>query len=227
MSYPRIQGVPAPLLPTDLISSVCRLSVESRQDLVFARGLAEELELAADQVRRILGFVHDVPCQVILHAGTREPGSSFLPRWASGLYDGRIHIWSDEVPHERARRLAVFRHEYSHVVVSAVTHHAAPTWLQEGVALFAERAADTGAGLGRRAAVHEEVGLVWGLPSDWFALSEQDARWAYRVSDHAVSTFIRHWGVGGLRDLLDRLGVTGEISRACRMVTNDERCGLG
>ena len=63
------------------------------------------------------------------------PVDTQVPNWASGIYDGNIHVnyCSDEEP-ELGVLYVLIRHEWTHLLVDLLTYGKCPIWLNEGLA---------------------------------------------------------------------------------------------
>ena len=134
-----------------------------------------------------------------------------LPFAVMSFYDGNIRM---PLP-DKAMRKDEFRryiyHEYTHAVVSAKTNNNCPTWLNEGIAVWEEL----------KAANQSMAGpLPKSLDISNFSISSLDRIFrtskdsaslssSYLVAYTIVQYIIDNWGMGGLQDILVRVG-TGQ-----------------
>lgn len=100
-------------------------------------GMEDALHQAYREVGYDLGYYPDRPLVVILYPSEEFRGLTGVPRWAAGIYDGKIRVPADgSWSPEEFRR--ILWHEYTHALVHDLTRGRAPTWLQEGLAQYEE-----------------------------------------------------------------------------------------
>ena len=103
-----------------------------------ARFVLESLEEAYEIVGHKLSFYPQERISVVLYAQEQFYEVSLTPRWAGGVYDGRIKVPVHGLDERSAVLDRTLRHEYAHVVVSRLCGGRCPVWLREGVAIWAE-----------------------------------------------------------------------------------------
>ncbi|MGH7164652.1 MAG: tetratricopeptide repeat protein, partial [Nitrospiraceae bacterium] len=112
-----------------------------------AKLVAEPLEAVYHSVGLVFSYLPNDPFTVILYPDRQFREVTLSPSWAGGFFDGRILLSLERLPRNRASLDAVLRHEYIHAVVYRLSRGQAPTWLDEGLALYlggGNRARDLG-----------------------------------------------------------------------------------
>ena len=168
---------------------------------------ARALELLEAAYWRIGGALGIYPAEVItvvLYTGQQFSDVTRSPRWAAGLYDGRIKVpmlGALDHPDELERVLA---HELTHAFVHALAARGVPQWLNEGLAGVFERPDLSWA----QAIVREAPSLVPldRLHGDFSGLSPAGARLAYAESALAARYLLDQSGPSPLVALLTDLG---------------------
>ncbi len=146
------------------------------------------------------------PVVVILYTRQEFRSVSGTPHWSRGIYDGKIRIPIGGV-NERTEELEdVIFHEYTHVMVNQITRGRAPTWLNEGLAQYAEPSS----GGGKRALLEtvRRHGLLplSDLEGSFLKLSGNHARIAYAEAYAAVLYISEVYSFYHLRSILDQIG---------------------
>ncbi|WP_447977399.1 peptidase MA family metallohydrolase [Candidatus Nitrospira bockiana] len=142
---------------------------------------------------------------LILYSDRRLAEVDGNPTWAGGLFDGRIHLALRRVAASTREADAVLAHEVTHALLHRVTRGRAPTWIEEGLALYFEgrTPAWSEAQLRHRSA---DLRPLHALHGSFLSLPADDAAVVYAQSFSAVQFLIDRHGFGRLRELLSRLG---------------------
>lgn len=153
---------------------------------------------------------------VVLYPRGQFQGSASGPEWAQGLFDGRIHLPEERVSGDPASADAALRHEYMHAVVHRLSSGQAPAWLNEGLALYAERGPDAAGSWEREARrIREgERPPLAALHRSFLELPAGDASLAYAESYGATRALLQRHGAARVRRLLESLAVTPDFSEA-------------
>lgn len=172
------------------------------------QALAERaLALLEDAFWRIGGELGIYPARAItLVLYTQEQFSDVTrsPKWAAGLFDGRIRIPVRGALQNEAEFARVLAHELTHAMVHSVAPRGVPHWLHEGLATAFERADDQWA----REQVEKAGRLLPldGLRSSFRGLKEDDLPLGYAVSGLAVRAILDRAGAPPVVALLHDLG---------------------
>ncbi len=182
------------------------------RDRATARVAADRLEVAYTRVGELLLAFPDGAVPVLLYPGDDLAGATDSPRWVRGLFDGRIHVAADAVRDAGARD-ALLVHEYTHAVVHRLSHGRAPTWLQEGLALYCERRL-AGTGRSDRSDRHRG-GMV--SPASTASLADrpsEEVSRAYRESESMVDALAARYGRERIHRLLRALSSADRFDTA-------------
>jgi len=148
-----------------------------------------------------------------------------------GFFDGRIHVASAAHPAGELR--ALLFHEYTHAVFSERTGGDRPYWLNEGLAVMSERAANgqepvsrsERAKLGQHVAAGEWIPLRRLAPG-FSGLDESAARLAYLEATAAAAWVADRAGGAALGALLDALGAGEDFDAALRRAVRLDTDGV-
>jgi Tfp pilus assembly protein PilF len=110
---------------------------EGREKVEAGRIVLRILEDAYSEVGRALSYYPDGEVQVILYSGQQFQDVTDAPGWSGGVYDGKIRLPIGGIEQETPALRKILYHEYTHVVVRAITPRC-PTWLNEGLAQYFE-----------------------------------------------------------------------------------------
>lgn len=198
-----------------LRSAHFEISFDSGADRSVAPIVLDSLERAYFSVGRRLDWYPDGRTQVVLYPDEEFHDLTQSPDWTAGIYDGRIKLPVRGLVATDERVDRVLRHEYAHVVVGELTHMRCPTWLNEGVAIWAEEewegeranwALDTIAGkpLFSLGELHQ---MFTKLPAERVPV-------AYAESYLAVRAIIERFGERRLQNMLAGLGNGASLDAA-------------
>ncbi len=141
-----------------------------------------------------------------------------IPKWASGRYDGHIHLnyCADGEP-ELGVLYALIRHEWTHLLVDILTHGNCPIWLNEGLAQTVARPLLSFEKLAlQQAAKNGTLPTLSELSQPFTELSTSERKIAYLHSAAIVATLIDDGGFRSIRQLLCHLGDNTPIETAMR-----------
>ncbi len=177
--------------------------------------LREALEDAYREVGRKLGFFPEGRTPVVLYARQDFHTVTETPDWAGAAFDGRIKIpvgglQTDEPDLER-----VVRHEFAHRVIAQLAGARCPTWLNEGVAVWAEEHSDGERVAWAEARVAEQPMYAFSdLQASFAAVPRDRVGIAYAQSYLAVRWLVDRYGARKLQGLLEAIGRTGSVVAA-------------
>lgn len=96
------------------------------------------LEGAYDTLGYVFDFYPETSVSVLLYKRLDFFDLTGSPDWSGGLYDGKIRVPVGGVDQMTLKMQGVLYHEYCHVVIRYLTRGRCPTWLNEGLAVWAE-----------------------------------------------------------------------------------------
>ena len=173
-------------------------------------GLADRLETLARRIDQQLQSQPDATIIVILYSDHRFQEVTDSPSWAGGLFDGKIHLAAQRVLHASADADAALAHEYTHALVHRLAGGQAPTWLDEGLALYFEGRTPSWS----ETLLDREADLMplHALHGSFLSLPPRDATMAYAVSLSATRVLVHRFGWSRVRRLLESLSKTEDFS---------------
>ncbi|MFQ5993137.1 MAG: tetratricopeptide repeat protein [Nitrospiraceae bacterium] len=185
-----------------------------------ARRVADQLDLVYKEIGRRLEYFPDAAITVVLSHERQFREVTASPEWARGLFDGKIRLSIDGVSGKTSETRSTLRHEYTHAVVHRLSSGRAPTWLDEGLAMYFE-----GRAANRRRDVlvqhiQERMPLT-SLHGSFLGLPPRAAAEAYLESYGATRELIRRHGLRRVRQLLEALRKTPDFSAAFEMVLQE------
>ncbi|MFQ5767980.1 MAG: hypothetical protein ACE5ID_08360, partial [Acidobacteriota bacterium] len=185
---------------------------DDKVDGSLAAQVLKELEQAYDRVSRLLDHSARQPITVVIHPEAQFRWVTSAPSWATGLFDGKIHL-----PMGGRQRLdpvtrQVLVHELTHAMIHFKTHGHCPRWLQEGMAQILA---------GRKLGPAQQILIqkqLDGLPAeDW-----ESRGFSYPIALSLTRHLKTRWGFQGLVHLLDRLGRGDGIDAALRRISGQD-----
>ncbi len=188
---------------------------EGREKIETGRIVLRILEEAYGEVGRALSFYPDREIQVILYSGQQFQDVTDAPGWSNGLYDGKIRIPIGGIEKETPELRRILFHEYTHVVVRAITPRC-PTWLNEGLAQYFEgRQLDS-----RQREMLKKIAQNGRLPSlrslegSFLGLGIDQAQFAYLFSLSSVRFMVDSFGMYRVKCTLDELAKGADTGKA-------------
>ena len=138
--------------------------------------------------------------------GTAAPQSS-LPNWASGYYDGSIHLAYCAADEPVLNILyALLRHEWVHLLVHYLARGYCPVWLNEGLAQIMARPMFQSERLVLEHAIEKKYLLSFDTLSKPFSqLPTKSRKLAYIQSTAITEYLIQQFGFPKIRELLHEL----------------------
>jgi predicted negative regulator of RcsB-dependent stress response len=188
-------------------SSHFTVKYDGGEDYAVWTRVLEILEDAYRDIGQQLGHYPSKPILVVLHTRQSFHNATGGPAWSDGLYDpslGRIKVPTQGALTDQAWLTRVLRHEFVHALLDdRLQGHRIPQWLNEGLAM--QLAGDAPPDI--PAFIRGEVTLInlTHLEGSWGGLPAQYAMVAYLEGNSATRYLIDRYGMGTVRDLLDRL----------------------
>ena len=189
-------------------------------DRHVASAVADRLELTYKTVGSRLAYFPPGSFTVVLYSAPQFRHATFIPYWARGLFDGRIHLSLAGMTGGPNVADALLTHEYTHAVVHRLSNGHAPTWLHEGLALYFEGGAKPWGRdyLSRHA---WELMPLQSLHGSFLELTPRAARIAYAESYGAATALIHRYGLVRVRELLAALAATPDFPSTFEKVLQD------
>ena len=177
------------------------------------KGLADRLEALSRRIGQRLPYRSREAIIVILYTDRHFQEFTDSPSWAAGLFDGKIHVAAQRVLLASPEADAALAHEYAHALVHRLAGGHAPTWLDEGLALYFE---------GRMPSWSEtildhrdtELTPLHALHGSFLNLPPHEATLAYAESLSAARALIRRYGWSLVQRLLETLAGPVEFHAA-------------
>lgn len=159
------------------------------------------LDEASQRIGLALSYYPEDRITVVLYTQEQFRNATHGPGWASALYDGKIHVplggTIDDI-----RLGQVVAHEYTHAVVHRLSNSRAPTWLNEGLAMYFDNAPAPPATT-RWPQLQE-------LAGSFMAYDNAQASSAYETSRLATQYLVDRYGLARVTSLLKDLADPSE-----------------
>ncbi len=167
------------------------------------------LELAYRDIGQAFSYFPDEEIVVILYNNEQFRDITQTPSWTKGVYDGKIRLPSGNpaaggLP-DRHLLAKVLYHEYTHAIVHELATNRAPTWLNEGLAVYFERLASGNLEAGERTAGRMKRDTLVPLSSlhgSFLDFSSDQAAVAYAESFDATRFLVERYGLQRVKELL-------------------------
>jgi tetratricopeptide (TPR) repeat protein len=191
---------------------------ETMEDI--GRSAIDVLERSHASLVSQLGFTPSEPVGVVLY--TRLSYRDYDgPHWKAGKYDGKIRVpvrdirWGDDYV------LRTLSHELAHAFFHSRTRGHDPRWLNEGLAEYI-------VGVRTRDVVSKlDAHLKEGGTLEWCLLNARyDCKVFYPAAASLVDYLVEIRGMGGIRDLLEDLADSRDITRSLRAVAGEDERSL-
>lgn len=165
------------------------------------------LEGAYDTLGYLFDFYPETSVNVLLYKRLDFFELTGSPDWSGGLYDGKIRVPVGGVDQMTAKMQGVLYHEYCHVVIRYLTRGRCPTWLNEGLAVWAERQRYKQPLSTLQAAVQSGTLLSFErLEKPFTALPKGQIPLAYEQSGSLVDFLLRRFEWFEMQRLLEKVG---------------------
>ena len=147
-----------------------------------------------------------VPISIVNTNGIAASQSSF-PMWASGCYDGSIHLAYCAAGEPVLNILyALLRHEWVHLLVHYLAHGYCPMWLNEGLAQSIARPMFQSERLELEHAIKKKCLLSFDTLNEPFSQLPAKSRKLAYIQSAAIAEFlIQQFGFPKIRELLHEL----------------------
>lgn len=167
-----------------------------------------------------LGFAPSERVVVILYS-RRDYRDMGGPHWSAGLFDGKIRVPVRGLERLDAGIKTTLHHELAHAFIHARAGKSAPRWLHEGLAEYVEgtRTEENGELLAK--VINSGQSFSQCLPT-----ARCDVRLFYPAAASMVDYMIQKRGMGGIRDVLTRLGEGDDIDASLNRVLGYDTSGL-
>lgn len=170
------------------------------------------LELAYRDIGQAFGVFPSEEITVILYNNEQFRDVTQTPGWTNGIYDGKIRLPAGGGAPDRALLAKVLYHEYTHVIVHELSDNRAPTWLNEGLAVYFEGLASGNLPGSQEASTRSLTRLSPGaliplaaLQGSFMEFSSDRAAIAYAESFSATRYLINRYGLPRITELLQQL----------------------
>jgi hypothetical protein len=140
---------------------------------------------------------------VVLYTREQFRDVTQSPAWAGGAFDGRIRVPVQGALDNSVEFERVLAHELTHAFVRSIAGRTAPTWLNEGLAIYFE-GSDVSRHAERLKAASARLPLVR-LEDGFSGFDAAQARIAYAESAVAVARLFREAGPTAVANLLGDL----------------------
>lgn len=198
----------------------------------FARELMESAHEALVRLANDTGALLDQDVKVYVYANSGDLGKAMVypQEWMGGITFTEYGIVAIGVaPEDLAWGKRIMRHELAHLVTHQMTANPygdIPTWLDEGLSMYAEGDLDPSLGqlLGEAAAVDRLIS-VHSLSSE-FPVDPQAAYLSYSESYSLVDFLVRTYGAEQIQRLLDTFREGSRYDDALMQVYGFDTSGL-
>jgi tetratricopeptide (TPR) repeat protein len=173
------------------------------------------LESAYRDVGQAFGVFPDEEITVILYNNEQFRDVTQTPGWTNGIYDGKIRLPAGGGVPDRALLARVLYHEYTHVIVHELSDNRAPTWLNEGLAVYFEGLTSGNLSDSQEASTRSLTRLspsafipLAALHESFLEFSSDQAATAYAESFSATRYLINRYGLPRVKELLQQLSAS-------------------
>ena len=111
-----------------------RVSFQGHADEALAASAIKILESNFWRIGKALGVYPSEPIVVLLYTEQQFRDVTQAPKWAGGLYDGRIRVPAAGAAQSPQVFERVLVHELGHAMIATIAPRGIPTWLHEGLA---------------------------------------------------------------------------------------------
>ena len=176
---------------------------------------------AYSELGEVLGYYPASPVAIsVANTNGRTTSRHAMPRWASGCYDGSVHlVYCSAGEPVLSILYALLRHEWVHLLIHHVAHGHCPVWLDEGLSQSIARPMFESERRDFQQAVQMECLLPVALLNRPFnQLPAKYRKLAYIQSTAVAEFLIQQFGFPKIRKLLHQLGNGTPIEIAIKQV---------
>ena len=191
-------------------------------DEAFAREMLAAAEAGLARLQKDAGLRAETPIQLYIYANVYDMQEAILyePSWTGGMAFPEFDIVIIGLsPEERDWGRDIIAHELTHVLVGHLTYSClgdVPTWLNEGLAVYAEGDLDPGAAAQLDQAIRSDQLLSVRSLSGGFSEVPSRAYLSYSQSYSIVKFLVENYGQDRMDTLLLALRDGGTIDEALR-----------
>ena len=198
-----------------LQSAHFRLSFADDEDPAAVRLVLDILEDAYVHVGAKFQHVPAERTSVVLYTGQDFHQVTQTPEWAGGAFDGRIKLPVGGLAGADPGFVRLVRHEYAHSLVGQLAGPTCPTWLNEGLAVWAEEEVDGERVAWARARAAEHQWFAFDDLRDGFTkLPAERIEGAYAQSYLVVRALLDRYGARKVPEFLQAIARTRDVDRA-------------
>jgi Flp pilus assembly protein TadD len=192
-----------------------RLSFADDEDPASVRLVLDVLEDAYDRVGAKFQYFPADRTSVVLYTGQDFHLVTQTPPWAGGAFDGRIKLPIGGLSGAEPGFVRLVRHEYAHSLIGQLAGPTCPTWLNEGLAMWAEEEVDGERAAWARAHAAEQAWFSFDDLRDGFTKLPADRiELAYAQSYLVVRALLDRYGAHKVPDFLRAVARTRDVERA-------------
>lgn len=188
----------------------------------LAGEILDTLEDAYNRVGSDLSHFPTARIPVILYTRKDYRSVTSSPDWSGGLYDGKIRLPIGGADVLSPMLQGVLFHEYTHVLISDLTHNNCPTWLNEGLAELAGRSKFNHPLNDLARAIRQGTLIPLAkLEGGFGSFGAREVALAYQQSYSVVSFMVKAYGWYKVKEVLVYLGSGVKIDAAMKKVFGD------
>ncbi len=192
-----------------------RLSFADDEDPAAVRLVLDILEDAYDHVGAKFQYFPAERTSVVLYTGQDFHLVTQTPPWAGGAFDGRIKLPIGGLSGADPGFVRLVRHEYAHSLVGQLAGPTCPTWLNEGLAMWAEEEVEGERAAWARAHAAEHAWFAFDDLRDGFTkLPGERIEVAYAQSYLVVRALLDRYGARTVPEFLRAIARTRDVDRA-------------
>jgi len=203
-------------------SSMFDLSFDAELPDGLAADVLDALESAYNTVCADFGYFPTTRVPVLLYTKSDYSQVTAGPDWSGGLYDGKIRLPVGGISRLTPQLKGVIFHEFTHVLVAALTRGNVPTWLNEGLAeVEGRKAFSHPTALLARAAQNDALIPLATLSGPFRSMSGVQALLAYEQSYSMANFLVSRYGWYAVQGILKSLGEGATIETAVSKTLGD------
>jgi tetratricopeptide (TPR) repeat protein len=165
------------------------------------------LEKAYFDIGKDFSYFPDSKTAIVLYSEKDFRDIFKLPALVRAFYDGTIRMPLPESAPDRGELPRYLYHEYTHAVVSALSHNRCPAWFNEGIAMWEEFKEHDFLIRALLAPMRERPIPSLGALDEAFSSGKRDEEMEtyYAIAYTAVKFIVDGWGASSLKDIMKRL----------------------